>query len=95
MIGLRLKTARFHAGLTQFELGVKAGLEEESASSRISHYENETHQPDFGLVRKLAQALDVPAAYFYAEEDELAEIILQYHKYKKQKPNSIIVLSPS
>lgn len=95
MIGKRLKIARINADLTQTELGVKAGLDEESASSRISSYENEVHSPDFTLVKRLAKVLDVPSAYFYAEDDELAEIILQYQKYKKQKPNSIIVLSPS
>ena len=95
MIGKRLKIARINADLTQTELGVKAGLDEESASSRISSYENEVHSPDFTLVKRLAKVLDVPSAYFYAEDDELADFILQYQKYKKQKPNSIIVLSPS
>lgn len=95
MIGKRLKIARVKADLTQSTLGVSAGLDEESASARISSYENEVHSPDFNLVIRLAKVLDVPAAYFYTEEDELAEIVLQYHKYKKQKPNSIMILSPS
>lgn len=95
MIGKRLKIARINADLTQTQLGVAAGLDEESASSRISSYENEVHSPDFNLVKRLAKVLDVPAAYFYAEDDELAEIILQFQKHKKQKPNSIMVLSPS
>lgn len=77
MIGKRLKIARINADLTQPELGVKAGLEEESASSRISSYENEVHSPDFTLVKRLAKVLDVPSAYFYAEDDELAEMIFE------------------
>ncbi len=95
MIGQRLKIARIKANLTQTELGVSAGLDEESASSRISSYEKEVHSPDFKLVKRLAKALDVPVPYFYTEDDELAEIILQYNKYKKLKPSAIIMLSPS
>lgn len=95
MIGDRLKYARFKAKLTQLELGVRAGLDEESAGSRISSYEHEVHTPDFSLVARFAEVLDVPTAYFYAVEDDLAEIILKYHIYKKTKPNSIVVLSPT
>lgn len=84
VIGKRLKIARINADLKQVELGVAAGLDEESASARISSYENEVHAPDFRLVCKLAAALDVPEAYFYAVEDELAEWILQYHRYRKR-----------
>ncbi|MCX8729960.1 helix-turn-helix transcriptional regulator [Gilliamella sp. B2969] len=95
MIGKRLKIARINADLTQTELGVKAGLDEESASSRISSYENEVHSPDFTLVKRLAKVLDVPSAYFYAEDDELADFILQYNKLKKQKPNAFVSLTAS
>nr|WP_314523599.1 hypothetical protein [uncultured Rahnella sp.] len=28
--------------------------------------------------------LDVPVAYFYAEEDELAALIIEFHESKKQ-----------
>lgn len=83
MMGKRLKIARINAGLKQAELGVRAGLDEESASARISSYENEVHAPDFRLVRKIAAVLDVPEAYFYAVEDDLAELILRHHRYKK------------
>lgn len=82
-MGKRLKIARINAGLKQAGLGVRAGLDEESASARISSYENEVHAPDFRLVRKIAAVLDVPEAYFYAVEDDLAELILRHHRYKK------------
>ncbi|HCM3720853.1 TPA: transcriptional regulator, partial [Salmonella enterica subsp. enterica serovar Typhimurium var. monophasic 4,[5],12:i:-] len=51
------------------------------------------HAPDFKLVCKLAAALDVPEAYFYAVDDELAELILQYHRFKKNNPGSTLILS--
>ncbi|EGF6212852.1 transcriptional regulator, partial [Salmonella enterica subsp. enterica serovar Chester] len=36
---------------------------------------------------------DVPEAYFYAVDDELAELILQYHRFKKNNPGSTLILS--
>lgn len=89
MIGKRLKISRVRADLTH----ALAGLDEESASARISSYEKEVHAPDFKLVCKLAAALDVPEAYFYAVDDELAELILQYHRFKKNNPGSTLILS--
>ena len=95
VIGKRLKISRVRADLTQAELGVLAGLDEESASARIRSYEKEVHAPDFKLVCKLAAVLDVPEAYFYAVDDDLAELILQYHRFKKSNPGSTLLLSPN
>lgn len=53
-----------------------------SVSNKIDH-----------LVKRLAKILDILSAYFYTRTNELAEIILQYHQYKKQKPNAFLVLS--
>ncbi|WP_085540311.1 helix-turn-helix domain-containing protein [Cedecea sp. NFIX57] len=93
MIGKRLKLSRVQADLTQAELGVRAGLDEESASARISSYEKEVHAPDFKLVCKIAAVLDVPEAYFYAVSDDLAELILQYHRFKKNNPDSSLLIT--
>lgn len=93
MIGKRLRLARVNANLTQAELGRQAGIDEESASSRVSQYEKETHAPDFRLVCKFAAVLDVPEAYFYAVDDDLAELILQYHRFKKNNPGSTLLIS--
>ncbi|EDW6384729.1 helix-turn-helix transcriptional regulator [Salmonella enterica subsp. enterica serovar Java] len=94
VVGKRLKLARINADLTQAELGRRAGIDEESASSRVSQYEKETHAPDFKLVCKFAVVLDVPEAYFYAVDDDLAELILKYHRFKKNNPDSILLISP-
>ena len=67
-------------------------MDEKAASSRINSYENEIHSPDFGLVKRLAEVLDTPVIYFYTEDDDLASLIQQYHGYKKQQPNVIIVI---
>lgn len=72
----RLKAARRRAGLSQRKLGIAAGVDEFSASARINHYERGRHMPDYGMAERLAKVLRCPAAYFYAREDDLAELIL-------------------
>ncbi|WP_087744116.1 MULTISPECIES: helix-turn-helix domain-containing protein [unclassified Acidovorax] len=79
--GARLKQARLAAGLSQKMLGIEAGIDEFVASARINRYELGVHRPDLLTVRKLAQVLGVPMAYFYAdEEDEIAELLFRYGK---------------
>ncbi|MBJ7220256.1 MULTISPECIES: helix-turn-helix domain-containing protein [unclassified Brenneria] len=86
---------RVNKGLKQAELGCLAGLDEETASSRMSQYEREVSAPDFGLVSRFATVLDVPEAYFYAVDDDLATLILlQYHRFKKANPNSTLLITP-
>ena len=88
IFAIRLKQARLLAGLTQMQLGVAAQIDEYSASARINQYERGKHWPDFGTAERLAQALNVPSAYFYAVDDELAALILCFGRldehHKKQ-----------
>jgi transcriptional regulator with XRE-family HTH domain len=60
-------------GLTQEKLGIKAGLDELVASSRMNHYEQGVHEPDFTMILRLAKALGISAAFFFCEDDRLAE----------------------
>ena len=72
--------ARARAGLSQQELGVKTGIDELSASSRISQYERGVHAPDFPTAERIAKVLRVPAPFFYATDDSLAAWILAFSK---------------
>ena len=74
----RLKEAREAAGLSQKQLGIAAGLDEFVASTRINRYEVGKHEPDAGMVGRLAETLRVPLAYLYAEDDRLARMILLF-----------------
>ncbi len=78
----RFKQARKQQNLTQEKLGVAIGLDEFVASSRINRYEKGVHLPDLTTLNNLADVLDVPVAYFFAD-DELSEMILEYHKNTK------------
>lgn len=80
LLARRLKEARKGAGLSQEKLGVLAGIDEMSASARMNQYERGKHLPDFGTVRRIAGVLNVPTAYFYAAEDEVAALLVKFHR---------------
>ncbi len=74
----RLKEARVRVGLSQRTLGIRAGMDPSSASARVNQYERGRHTPDYGTLAALGRVLDVPVAYFYAEEAGLADWIIRY-----------------
>ena len=86
MLPERLKAARLAAGISQQQLGILAGIDEATASARMNQYERGVHPPDFSLMVRVAAVLNVPAAYFYAVEDDLADVILDYHRGKTLTP---------
>lgn len=73
--GKRLKDARARLGISQKTLGIRAGLDEFVASTRINRYERGVHPPDGETAAMLARALGVPRAYLYAETDRMARLI--------------------
>lgn len=85
LFGRRLREARLRAGIAQDKLGVMIGLDEGSSSARMSRYESGVHEPPFLWVEKMADALGVPTAYFYCDDDRLAEIILAYSTLPEKK----------
>ena len=72
---MRLKEARIAKGFSQKGLGIAAGIDEFSASSRMNQYEKGKHTPDFTTLKRLAEVLKVPTAFFYCEEDWLANVL--------------------
>mgnify|MGYP001420369739 CR=1 FL=1 len=81
----RLREAREAYGISQRALGVQAGLDEFVASTRVNRYETGVHQPDLQTLQRLADVLGLPVAYFYADSDELAQLIKSYKRLGKQK----------
>lgn len=73
---VRLKQARKRKGLSQKSLGMQAGIDEFVASPRMNQYEKGKHFPDYQLLQKIAVVLDVPTAFFFCENDELATLLL-------------------
>ena len=64
----RLKEARVTKGLSQKQLGIVAGIDEFVASTRINRYEKGIYEPDIETAGRLAEALDIPLAYLYADD---------------------------
>ncbi|HMU65525.1 MAG TPA: helix-turn-helix transcriptional regulator [Cellvibrionaceae bacterium] len=90
VFALRLKEARTHLGLSQEKLGVLAGIDEASASARMNHYERGKHAPDSTMVERLANVLNVPEAYFYARDADVAWLLIQLHRADKKRKKAIM-----
>ena len=82
--------ARLAAGLPQDRLGVKAGLDEGTASARISRYESGIHEPNTAFAQRLAFELNIPVAYFYAPDDDLAKLILWFGQLGQKQRKSLV-----
>ena len=96
--GERLKQARVAAEVSQKNLGIKAGIDPSVASTRINRYELGIHKPDLLTARNLAKVLGVPVAFFYADEDEIADLIYRYSKAEpsvQQKIQALLSDTPS
>lgn len=84
----RFKQARKAKKLTQEQLGIAIGLDEFVASTRINRYEKGIHLPDLQTLARIAEVLDVPPAFFFAE-DVLAENILIFKMDNNEKKASM------
>jgi len=80
VVGNRLREARGRLGISQKQLGIRAGFDPSVASPRINQYETGKHVPDIQTAQRLAEILGVPAPYLYAEDDLLAAWILAYSR---------------
>ncbi|MEB5961970.1 helix-turn-helix domain-containing protein [Enterobacter sichuanensis] len=86
----RLKEVRLDMALSQKSLGILAGIDEFAASARINRYEKGVHQASIEVVRHLAKVLEVPVAYFYTEDDELASLVRLWPKLDPEKKKNIL-----
>ncbi len=90
VFGKRLREARLALDIPQDRLGVLAGLDEGTASARISRYESGVHEPPVSFAERLAKILHVPAAYFYASDDTMAALILDFHNLSKPAKQKVL-----
>lgn len=90
LFGRRLREARQQFGIPQDKLGVMIGLDESCSSARMSRYENGVHEPPFKTIEKIASALQLPLAYFFCEDDRLANIISSYQTSNEEQKQSIV-----
>lgn len=89
----RLKETRVIAGLSQKQLGIQAGLDPSVASTRINRYELGVHRADYLITQRLAEILNIPTAFFFAEDDNLAKVMLAYHRADVHERKAFLALS--
>jgi transcriptional regulator with XRE-family HTH domain len=90
VVAQRLKEARLRAGISQKQLGIKAGIDPFAASARINQYERGKHVPDLLTAERLAKVLDVPPPFLYAHDDLLAAWILAFAEVSPSVRRSIV-----
>lgn len=90
LFGKRLRNLRKLKGISQKQLGIRIGLDEGVASARLNQYEVGSHSPKFETATKIAKALNVSSAYFYAEEKELADFLIELSKIDRKQQMKIL-----
>ena len=53
------------------------GLDEYTASARISRYESGIHQPPIQIAQLMSKKLAVPLAFLYCDDDHIARVLLK------------------
>jgi transcriptional regulator with XRE-family HTH domain len=92
IVARRLREARLGAGISQKQLGIKAGIDEFSASARINQYERGKHMPDLQTLSRLAAVMQVPVPYLYCQDAELAEVIVKFAALGKAQRRRLVGL---
>lgn len=90
VFGRRLREARLRSGIAQDRLGVMIGLDEGCSSARMSRYENGVHEPPFPIIENNAGILKLPVAYFFCDDDRLAEIIRIYSAFNEKSRQALL-----
>lgn len=87
---MRLKQARIAKGLSQKALGIAAGIDEFVASTRINRYEKGVHEVNIETAQLLANVLEVPLAYLYTADNELAELMLLFLQLSQNERSELL-----
>ncbi len=61
----------------------------------MNQYEKGKHEPNVQITRKIALVLNVPEAYFYASDDDLAKPLTIFHRLSKDKKSRALELVAS
>ncbi|TCT82685.1 hypothetical protein EDC48_12284 [Gibbsiella quercinecans] len=76
--------------MSQKGLGIAAGIDEFVASARINRYNKGVHKANIITTCQLAEALNVPLAYIYVDDDNLAKIILLFSNLPAAQQSALL-----
>jgi transcriptional regulator with XRE-family HTH domain len=92
--GKRLKQAQKRAGISSLEkFGRLAGLVDTGLSARLSQNFTGKHQPDLEIIKLLAAVVKTPPAYFYCEDDQLADLILKFGTLDEEQKKLLLAFA--
>lgn len=90
VLAARLKAARTALGISQAELGVRMGLPEDVASTRVNRYEKAVHAPDIETAERMANELGLPLPALLCRDDKLTEVIVGFSKLSKAHQDAVL-----
>ncbi|MCX9158037.1 helix-turn-helix transcriptional regulator [Niveibacterium sp. 24ML] len=90
IIAVRLRAAREALGISQKQLGIRAGIDEFTASARINQYERGKHLPDLLTAQRLAHELGVPVSFLFEPDDDLATLLRLVGPLSKDRLRALI-----
>lgn len=65
-------------------------MDQNSASSRMNHYEKNRHTPDVQTLQRMANELGVPLNYFFCDSSESAELACLIDRLPIEQKNLLI-----
>jgi transcriptional regulator with XRE-family HTH domain len=92
IVAKRLEEVLREADISQKTLGVRAGIDESNASTRINQYVRGTHMPNLLTMTRVAAAMQVPLPWFYCDDPELAEVIVKFSALPKGERRRFLTL---
>ena len=90
VVGRRMRARREELGWSQEKVGVLIGIDESSSRARISRYELGTHEPPVKTARLIADALNVPLAYLYCADEDIASLLLRLGQLPKARREQVV-----
>jgi transcriptional regulator with XRE-family HTH domain len=90
LLGRRLRSRREELQLSLEKVGVAIGIDESSSRARISRYELGVHEPALPIAKKLADVIQVPLAYLFCEDDDVARMLLALHKLSHEERERLV-----
>lgn len=77
--------------MSQRELGALIGLGKTVGSTRINRYEQKKSLCDMETASRVAEQLDVPLAYLFAESELLADMILAFSGLTQSEQKRLLI----
>ncbi len=56
----------------------------------MNRYEKGIHEPNYGMMQHIAGALGLPVAYFYCDQDQVAELLDIVASLSSEARNQVI-----